>query len=367
MSNTLRVLHLVGSAVSDFYYQLSLLYAREVLQLPDVQPIYAVVHPNRQWQLGSSLDSLSEQQPLTALLSQLPDVDLVVPHMFCLPGMTSYRSLFEDILGLPLVGSRANCTALAANKSQTRDVVAAAGVRVAQAQQIRQGDPLRMEPPFIIKPNSEDNSLGVTLVNHPDESDTALRVAFEFDDVLLAEEFIPGRELRVAVIERDHRLYCPALIEYSVTSDNPIRTVNDKLQLRADGSPEKQPDKPIVAPVCPAVVTSELREQLEDMAKRAHQALGCRDYSLYDVRVHAETGEPYMLEAGLFWGFSRISMISRMVTADEEDLDALVMNLWLRAAQRNRLTYNSAFSQSSTPNLHLDEMALTGQSTLYTD
>jgi len=343
----MRVLHLVGSIVSDFYYQLSLVYARETLQPPGVIPHYAVVHPDSFWQLGTSLDALSEKLSLPEMLARLPEVDLVVPHMFCVPGMTSYRGFFEDILGLPVVGSAAACTALAANKAQTRSVVATAGVRVAQAQLLRRDDNLTMQPPLVVKPNAEDNSLGVTLVQRSDQIDAALKIGFEFDDALLIEQYVPGREFRVAVIERPEQLYVPALIEYQVSAAHPIRTVHDKLKLKADGNPASQPEKPTATPVCPAVVPNALFEQLATAAKTAHVALGCRDYSLYDFRVHAETGEPYLLEAGLFWTFGKISMISRMVLADGQDLDAIVMALWQRAARRVRVARGSLFKYAN--------------------
>ena len=50
------------------------------------------------------------------MISQLPKIDVVVPHMFCSPGMTSMRAFFEDILGLPVVGSPSQCTALATDR-----------------------------------------------------------------------------------------------------------------------------------------------------------------------------------------------------------------------------------------------------------
>ncbi len=343
----MRVLHLVGSIVSDFYYQLSLVYARETLRLPDVSPHYVVVDPDGLWQLGSSLDALSEKLSLQDMLARLPAVDLVVPHMFCFPGMTSYRAFFEDILGLPVVGSPACCTALAANKAQTRSVAATAGVRVAQAQLLHRGDTLTMQPPFVVKPNAEDNSLGVTLVQRSDRIEQALQTGFEFDDTVLVEQYVPGREFRVAVIEHQEQLYVPALIEYQVTEAHPIRTMHDKLKLKADGNPASQPEKPTATPVCPAVVPTALFEQLADAAKKAHVALGCRDYSLYDFRVHAETGEPYLLEAGLFWTFGKISMISRMVLADGQELDAIVMALWQRAARRVRVARGSLFKYAN--------------------
>ena len=116
---TLRVLQLAGSRVSDFYYNLSIIYAKEVVQPVGVSSYYAVVNPDGFWQLGSSLESLSEKLSLQEMISRLPEIDVVVPHMFCFPGMTSFRALFEDLLGLPVVGSPSHCTALATNKAHT--------------------------------------------------------------------------------------------------------------------------------------------------------------------------------------------------------------------------------------------------------
>ena len=95
----LRVLHLAGSRVSDFYYNLSVIYAREVVQPVGVSSYYAVVYPDGLWQLGTSLDSLSEKMPLQKAIAGLPEVDVVVPHMFCVPGMTSFRGFFQNQRG----------------------------------------------------------------------------------------------------------------------------------------------------------------------------------------------------------------------------------------------------------------------------
>lgn len=340
---TLRVLHLAGSRVSNFYYNLSIIYAKEVVQPVGVSSYYAVIHPDGLWQLGTSLYSLSDKMSLQEMIPQLPQIDVVVPYMFCFPGMTSFRAFFEDLLGIPVVGSASHCTALATNKAHTRNVVSASGVQVAKAQQLRQGDTLTMKPPFVVKPTSEDNSLGVTLVWDESQIEAALDKGFELDDTLLVEDYIPGRELRVGVVERGGKLSVPSMIEYLVTKEHPIRTLHDKYDLQSDGTPGKQPEKPVVKPICPANVTPELFEKVANAAKTAHIALGCRDYSLYDFRVHAETNEPYLLEAGLFWTFGKISMISRMLQADGQNLEDVAFELWSAAAERTRVACGSLF------------------------
>merc|ERR1711972_920723 len=107
--------------------------------------------------------------PLVEAMKTIKDLHVAVvnPIMFCLPGMTTYRALF-DALEIPLVGCNASVMALSTNKAQSRAVVAAAGVRVPEAEILHKGDRPKMEPPFVLKPCNEDNSLGITLFTGSD-------------------------------------------------------------------------------------------------------------------------------------------------------------------------------------------------------
>merc|ERR1719343_827853 len=144
----------------------------------------------------------------------------VVPHMFCLPGMTTYRALF-NALGTPLVGNDAGVMALSTNKAQSRAVVAAQGVKVPEAELLRPGMRPSMPPPFVLKPCNEDNSMGVSLFTGKDgqDLDEALKTAFSFDSEVLCERFIAlGREVRVAVLEGDDgKLEMLPCLEYFLT------------------------------------------------------------------------------------------------------------------------------------------------------
>ena len=105
---------------------------------------------------------------------------------------------------------------------------------------------------------------------------------------------------------------------------------------------------------CPANLTPELFEKLADAAKRSHLALGSRDYSLYDFRIHSETQEPYLLESCSFWSFTNPSVLSRMLVADGQILEDVALELWRNAAKRTRVACGSLFKYIKNAALDLE-------------
>jgi hypothetical protein len=134
--SVLRVLHLVGSAVSDFYCNLSRLYAQDCLENTANSALYefhiAYISPDRTWRFPTSLDrsaiEAANPMSLAGAVQVLTErkIDVMIPQMFCIPGMTQYRSLF-DLLHIPYVGNPAELMALVADKAKAKAVVAAAG------------------------------------------------------------------------------------------------------------------------------------------------------------------------------------------------------------------------------------------------
>jgi D-alanine-D-alanine ligase len=327
----LRVLHLVGSAVSDFYCDLSRLYAADCLESNANAARYefhiAYVTPDRQWRFPRSLqpEEIATAQPLPLVeaiqvLTALK-IDVMVPQMFCVPGMTAYRALF-DLLDIPYVGNKPDVMALTAHKAKAKAVVAAAGVQVPAGELLRRGSVPTLLPPTVVKPVSEDNSLGVTLVRDVADYPSALQTAFDRADEILVENFIElGREVRCGAIVDEGKLICLPLEEYAMDKDRqPIRRHEDKLDrdeqgdlgMVAKGNAKAwivDPSDPITAKVWEA-------------ARICHQALGCRHYSLFDFRIDSHD-RPWFLEAGLYCSFARTSVISEMAKAAGTPLDRL--------------------------------------------
>jgi D-alanine-D-alanine ligase len=318
-----RVLHLVGSASSEFFADLSLLYSRSCLDAtadPErYDPLIAYVSPDGCWRFPADLGAaaLARAAPMglgravERIEALAPDV--AVPQMFCLPGMTTYRALL-DLIGVPLVGNRAHVMAIGADKFRTRAIVAAEGVQVPAADLLRPGMLPTRTPPVVVKPCDADNSVGVGFVRHLRDLPGAIEAAFAHSSQVLVEDYVElGREVRCGVIERDDGLLVLPLEEYAVHRHrNPIRRVEDKLARRPDGQLRlvaKDPSHAWIVeptdPVTPAVAAA---------ARRAHRALGARHYSLFDFRIDQQ-GQPWFLEAGLYCSFAPVSVLAVMAAA----------------------------------------------------
>jgi len=324
-----RVLHLTGSAVSDFHAGLSRLYARDCLAAtadPDRYETHiAYISPDGRWRFPTDLTpaAISEAEPLSvaAAVDRLAAlrIDVMVPQMFCVPGMTSYRALF-DVLRIPFVGNTADVMAVGAHKARSRAVVAAAGVRVPDGQLLRRGDHPRLDPPVVVKPVDADNSLGVSLVRRHADYGAALEEAFTHADEVLVERYVElGREVRCGIVVRDGKLVTLPLEEYAVDAARPIRNYDDKL--RADGG-----DLNLVAKDGTRAwivdLADPVTQTVQEAAKACHAALGCRHYSLFDFRIDP-SGRPWFLEAGLYCSFARKSVISMMAAAAGIGVDEL--------------------------------------------
>jgi len=331
--SALCILHLVGSACDQFYCDLSRLYAKDSLAATTNPSLYdfriAYITPDGQWRFPASLSqediAAAEPLPLGDALKFLTaqNIDVMLPQMFCIPGMTHYRALF-NLLNIPYVGNTPEVMALAAHKARTKAIVAAVGVKVPYGELLRPGDIPTIKPPAVVKPASSDNSIGVTLVKDMESYDAALKAAFECADEVIVEEFIElGREVRCGILVKDGKLVGLPLEEYAVDKHtHPIRDYADKLKPADNGGLSlvaKDHTKAwIVDPSDP------ITESVQEVAKKCHQALGCRHYSLFDFRIDPQ-GQPWFLEAGLYCSFSPKSVVATMARAAGISLDELLL------------------------------------------
>jgi len=183
-----------------------------------------------------------------------------------------------ELLRIPYTHSGVLSSALAMHKQHTKNVYQAAGLpivkslvvdrRAAAAQHL-------MEPPYVVKPVNEGSSVGVFIIRKGDNRPPEALGSDQWNltDLMMVEEFVPGRELTVAVMGSQ------ALAVTEITTD--LAFYDYEAKYAAGGSKHTLP-----APV-PAHVAAEAMQ----LAERAHIALGCRGVSRTDFRYDDTEGK----------------------------------------------------------------------------
>ena len=215
-----------------------------------------------------------------------------------------------DILGIPYTHSGVLASALAMDKQTAKALFEARGIPCPEGRLISlsaEADTLPLEPPFVVKPNSEGSSVGVKIVKPGDN-----RIGFDdwpYGDEALVEQYIAGRELTVAVMG-DQAL--------GVTELRPHTGFYDYKAKYTDGE---------TTHLCPAPVPDKIAEQAMSYAVTAHQALGCRGVSRADFRyddTDGSTGQLYMLEVNTQPGMTPLSLVPEQAAASGIGMSDLV-------------------------------------------
>ncbi|HXI87240.1 MAG TPA: D-alanine--D-alanine ligase [Parvularculaceae bacterium] len=203
-----------------------------------------------------------------------------------------------EVMGLPYTHSGVLASALAMDKQRTKLVLAGAGVPSPEgrivARTLAAGGHV-MEPPYVIKPNAQGSSVGVFIVrkgdNRPPEELTSNKWAL--GDEVLVEKFIPGRELTVAVM--GDRALCVTEITTS------LAFYDYEAKYAAGGSKH----------ILPADLPPAITERCLALARKAHQALGCRGVSRSDFRYdeNAKGEQLFFLEINTQPGMTGTSLV----------------------------------------------------------
>jgi D-alanine-D-alanine ligase len=209
-----------------------------------------------------------------------------------------------ELLGLPYTHSGVLASALAMHKERAKDTMRAAGVPVVAGKVVARGEAARghvLPRPYVLKPVAEGSSVGVHIVreDHAHPPQELNDPGWAFGDLLLAERYIPGRELTCAVMgER-------ALGVTEIIPAQTLRFYNYEAKYVAGGSRHLVP-----APLSPNVY-----ELVQKLTLTAHSALGCRGVSRADFRYDdtpGGSGEVFCLEVNTQPGMTTTSLVPEL-------------------------------------------------------
>lgn len=150
--------------------------------------------------------------------------------------------------------------------------------------------------PFVVKPNEQGSTVGLTIVEQADELGPAFARAFEHGPGVLVEQYIPGRELTVAVLGEESLPVVEIVPEHGIY-DYECKYTSGKSNY-----------------ICPADLSASQTERSQSLGLKAFNALGCSGYGRVDFRLNSQ-GEFYCLEVNTLPGMTSTSLVPKAAAA----------------------------------------------------
>jgi D-alanine-D-alanine ligase len=215
-----------------------------------------------------------------------------------------------DLMGISYTGTDYLSSAICMDKGLSRILLKEGGVPMAKGCSLKKeaketkAEALGMSFPCIVKPCCGGSSVGVAVAENEQEFAKALSEAFSYEDEVVIEEYIKGREFSVALI---HGKALP-IIEIA-----PKQGFYDYKNKYEAGS---------TVETCPALLTEEQTEKMQGYAQKAYRILRLHTYARIDFMMD-ENGDMYCLEANTLPGMTPTSLIPQEAAAAGMGYDEL--------------------------------------------
>ena len=222
-----------------------------------------------------------------------------------------------ELMGIKYTGANALSSAMAMDKAVTKKIFAADNVPMAKGYRVAKDAADDMPAsyglnyPVVVKPNCGGSSIGVYFAENDDEYKEALEKAFAYEDVLVVEEKITGREFSIGVVEYK---------AYPIIEIIPNEGFYDYENKYKPGATRD---------VCPAEVTEYERIKMQNAAVEAAKSLGLDTYCRVDVLMD-EAGNCYCLEANTLPGMTPTSLLpqeAKVIGMDYAELCEHLINI----------------------------------------
>lgn len=240
------------------------------------------------------------------------------------PGEDGHMQAYWELLEIPYTGCGFYQSSLTFNKRDTLSVLSKFNIPKANSIYVSKGDTIdgnevaqELGLPFFVKPNQSGSSLGVSKVNSLEDFDKALAFAFAEDNDILIESYLKGREVSVGVIKYKG--------ETKVMGITEILSENDFFDYEAKylGKSEE---------VTPANLSEEIKNRVEETAKKVYEALGMSGFSRTDFIIMNDV--PHFIEINTNPGLSPQSIFPQQAAYSNMAMSDLLDNEISLALQR---------------------------------
>jgi D-alanine-D-alanine ligase len=227
-----------------------------------------------------------------------------------------------DMAGIRYTGSGHLASALAMDKDLSKHLFRRAGVQTANWVMARRREnndetAAKLGMPVIVKPSKQGSTVGLSIVRKREELNDAVVEAFKFDDEVMIEQFVAGRELTVGILGDD---------PLPVGEIIPKHEIYDYECKYTPGMAEE---------VFPAQIPSDRAKEAQDLALRAFHALKLRGCARIDFRM-TDDGSLFCLEANTLPGMTQTSLIPQAAAAAGIQFPELCERIAMLATVENR-------------------------------
>ncbi|HIJ59932.1 MAG TPA: D-alanine--D-alanine ligase [Nitrospirae bacterium] len=215
---------------------------------------------------------------------------------------------FLEVIGLPYTGSGRLASALAMDKEKSKTSFISEGISVAPYKVLRKdlllkGKVINIDylkslisfPYFwVVKPVSEGSSIGVHIIHKDDEIIDSIYDAFSYEDKILIEKYIKGKEIQIAILND------------KVLGGVEVRPASEFYDYKA-----KYHSGGTTQYIIPPEISDQNYERLKDSALKAHKALGCKGATRVDL-ILSDDGTTYVLEVNTIPGMTTTSLLPKI-------------------------------------------------------
>ena len=194
-------------------------------------------------------------------------------------------------------GSGPIASALCMDKAESKKIAFKSGVKTPKWEIIHSiNDNIVMKPPFVVKPNDQGSTFGLSIVHQKKDAKSALEKAFSFGKVVIVEEYINGRELTVPIIDDK---------SYPILEIKPSHELYDYKCKYTPGMCEY---------ICPAVIDSGIEKTLQKSTEHLFKKFGCQVYARADY-ILDKNGSVNFLEMNTLPGMTSTSLVPKSALA----------------------------------------------------
>ena len=229
-------------------------------------------------------------------------------------------------LGIPYTGSGVMASAIGMDKIMSKRIWLSHGLPTPRfveldAQRSSDADLQRVQQqlglPLMLKAPHEGSSIGIKKVTDASALAESFAHCAKYDEVVLAEEFVSGRELTVPVLGQGSGAYALPIVEIRA----PQGDYNFQNKYYSDDTQY----------LCPAPLDDALTKRIQDIAVRAFNALGASGWARLDFMLRASDNEPFLLEINTSPGMTGHSLVPMAAKAAGKSYEQLCMDI-LRSA-----------------------------------